>query len=75
MKNIPYANAVRSIMYLMVCTRLDLAHDISILSRFMENSGETHWLAIKWMFKHLKGYFDLGLTFKRSNEELILKGY
>lgn len=45
MSKILYVNDVGSIMYLMKSTRLDLAHGNSILSRFMANSGETHWLA------------------------------
>jgi hypothetical protein len=34
MKLIPYASAVRSIMYAQVCTRLDLAFIIGLLGRF-----------------------------------------
>lgn len=33
--NIPYVEVIGSIMYLMVCTRYDLAYSISILSRYM----------------------------------------
>lgn len=50
----------------MVCTRLNLAHEISILSRFMANPGETHWLAMKWMLRYLKSSSDLGLEFKKK---------
>lgn len=46
MNKTPYANGIGSIMYLKVCTRLDLVHGISILSRFMKNSGEIHWLVV-----------------------------
>lgn len=42
MNKIPYANIVGSIMYLMICTRPDLAHDINNLSEFMANPCETH---------------------------------
>jgi len=47
MSKVPYANVIGSIMYLMVCTRPDLAHSISILSRFMGNPSEEHWNALK----------------------------
>lgn len=53
-ERIPYANTVGSVMYLMVSTRLDLAHGISILSRFTSNPGELHWLAMKCILKYLK---------------------
>ncbi|XP_022891704.1 ankyrin repeat domain-containing protein 50-like [Olea europaea var. sylvestris] len=39
MEKVPYANAVGYIMYTMVCTRPDVAHAISTLSRFMANPG------------------------------------
>ena len=42
MSRIPYSNAIGSIMYLIVCTRLDLAHAVNTLSRFMTNLGPNH---------------------------------
>ena len=48
MATIPYSNGVGSIMYNMVCSRPDLAHTISVVSRFMENTGRIHWEALKW---------------------------
>lgn len=42
MSKIPYASAVGSLMYLMVCTRPDLAHGMSVVSRFMSNPGKQH---------------------------------
>ncbi|KAL0560149.1 hypothetical protein IC582_000543 [Cucumis melo] len=40
--NIPYCNAVGSIMYLMICTRPDLGYAMSMISRFMSNPGKKH---------------------------------
>lgn len=37
MKTVPYANAVGSLMYSMICTRPDLAYPVGIISRFMGN--------------------------------------
>ena len=34
---VPYASAVGSLMYAMVCTRPDIAHAVGVLSRFMSN--------------------------------------
>ena len=34
MSKIPYASAIGSIMYAMLCTRLDVAHALSMTSRF-----------------------------------------
>jgi len=39
---VPYASAVGSLMYAMVCTRLDLAYAVSEISQFMSNPGKEH---------------------------------
>ena len=43
MHNVPYASAVGSLMYAMVCTRPDIAQAVSTVSRFMSNPGRPHW--------------------------------
>ncbi|GKC10282.1 hypothetical protein Tco_1001892 [Tanacetum coccineum] len=47
MQNVPYASAVRSIMYVVRCTRPDVAFAQNITSRFQQNPGEAHWTAVK----------------------------
>lgn len=47
MEKVPYANAVGSIMYSMVCTRPDLAYASSLVSRYMSNPSRGHWEAVK----------------------------
>ena len=42
MSRIPYASAVRSIMYAMICTRPDVLYALSMTSRFQSNPGEAH---------------------------------
>ena len=37
MSKVPYASIVRSLMYAMVCTRLDIAHVVGVVSRYMNN--------------------------------------
>lgn len=42
MSQVPYASVVGSLMYAMVCTRPDLAHAVSVVSRFMGQPGNEH---------------------------------
>ena len=42
MDAVPYTSGVGSIMYGMVCTRPDLAHAVSVVSRFMVEPGQAH---------------------------------
>ncbi|KAE9590891.1 putative RNA-directed DNA polymerase [Lupinus albus] len=66
MSHVPYASAVGSLMYAMVCTRPYLAYTASMVSRYMHNPGKDHWSAVKWIFRYLKGTFGIGLVFDRS---------
>jgi len=43
MSRVPYSSAVGSLMYAMVCSRPDLSHALSVVSRFMANPGKEHW--------------------------------
>ncbi|KAI4305960.1 hypothetical protein L6164_029285 [Bauhinia variegata] len=47
MQHIPYRPAVGSLMYAMVCTRPDIAHEVGVVSRFLSNPGREHWNAVK----------------------------
>jgi hypothetical protein len=47
MKKVPYASAVGSLMYAMVCTRHDIAHSVGVASRFLSNPGKEHWVVVK----------------------------
>ena len=49
MTRVPYASAVGSLMYAMVCTRPDIAHAVGVVSRYMSNPGMEHWEAVKWI--------------------------
>ena len=40
---VPYVSAVGSIMSVMVYTRLDISHTVSMVNRFIKNPGEVHW--------------------------------
>ena len=47
MEKVPYASAVESLMYAMVCTRPDITHAVGVVSRFLSNPGKEHWAAVK----------------------------
>eukprot|EP00253_Pinus_taeda_P016872 PITA_16872 len=73
MSKVPYASAVGSLMYAMVYTRLDIAHAVGVVSRYMNNPGKEHWMAVKWILKYLKGTTNQALCFGGSN--ISLQGY
>jgi len=54
MAKVPYASAIGSFMYAMVCTRPDIGHAVRIVSKFMSNPGKAHWEAIKWILRYTR---------------------
>ncbi|GJW44243.1 hypothetical protein Tco_0073042 [Tanacetum coccineum] len=63
MSKVPYANAVGRLMYLMVCTRPDIAYALSVVSRYLANPSKNHWEAMKWILKYLRGIANVGLVY------------
>jgi hypothetical protein len=64
MSHVPYASVVGSLMYAMVCTRLDIAHAVGVLSRYMSKPGKENWIAVKRVFKYLCGTASYGLCYQ-----------
>jgi hypothetical protein len=73
MKKVPYASAVGSLMYAMVCTRPDIAHAVGVVSRFLSNPGKEHWAAVKWILRYLRGTSRVCLYF--GNGKQVLDGF
>ncbi|KAE8689989.1 cytochrome P450 71A9-like [Hibiscus syriacus] len=73
MVKVSYASTIRSMMYVMVCTRPDIAHVVGTVSRYMNNPGKVHWEAVKWILRYLRGTINKALCFKGG--DTILTGY
>lgn len=75
MSKVPYVSVVGCLMYAMVCTRLDLAQVVSVVSKYMDNLGRQHWDAVKCIFRYLKGTKDYGIAFARRKSDVSIVGY
>lgn len=65
-----YRQLVGSLNYL-TTTRPDIAYAVSILSQFMANPHEIHWIAAKRVLRYLKGTINFGIEFTNAcNVEL-----
>ena len=53
----PYASTIGSLMYAMVCTRLDIAHAVGVVSRYMSRPEKQHWEV--WTFNNLHDQNEL----------------
>jgi hypothetical protein len=74
MRVIPYASAIGSIMYVVLCTRPDVSYALSATSRYQSNYGEAHWIIVKNILKYLRRTKEAFLVFG-GEEELVVKGY
>ncbi|GKA91553.1 retrotransposon protein, putative, ty1-copia subclass, partial [Tanacetum coccineum] len=63
MQNVPYASVVGSIMYVVRCTRPDVAFAQNITSRFQQNPSDLHWTTVKNILKYLRNTKDMFLVY------------
>ena len=73
MRHVPYASAVESLMYAMLCTRPDICYAVGVVSRFQSNPGLNHWIAVKHILKYLRRTRDYMLVY--SGDDLKIQGY
>jgi hypothetical protein len=74
MSAIPYASAIGSIMYAMLCTHPDVSFALSVTSRYQSDFGEDHWTTVKGILKYLRRTKDMFLIFG-GEDELVVNGY
>ena len=68
-----YSKVIGSLMYVMTCTRPDIAFVAGKLSRFTSNPGSHHWMAIRRVLRYLLRTKDYGIGY--SGEPPILESY
>jgi hypothetical protein len=68
-----YQQLIGSLMYL-VNTRLDIFYEINVLSQFMSQPKQTHWITAKHVLRYLHGTIGYGLKYA-TNVDLRLEGY
>ena len=68
-----YSRILGSIMYVMNCTRPDIAYAISKLSRYTSNPGKHHWKAIIRVLGYLKYTQNYVLQYEKYPS--VIEGY
>ena len=70
MSKVPYASTIGSLIYAMVCTQLDIAHAVGVISRYMSHLRIEHWNGVKWILGYLRGTSNKCLHFGGSTTDL-----
>jgi len=68
----PYCEAIGSLLYLSNKTQPDLSFAVNLASRQVECPTENNIIAIKRIFRYLKGSLDKGIEFKTESSELCM---
>ncbi|KAH9714562.1 hypothetical protein KPL71_020696 [Citrus sinensis] len=73
MSRVPYASAMRSLIFAMISTRPDIAQAVGAVSRYMANPGGEHLIAVKRILRYIKGTSDVALCY--GGLEFTIRGY
>ncbi|KAH9667758.1 Integrase catalytic domain-containing protein [Citrus sinensis] len=73
MSRVPYASAVGSLMFAMICIRSDIAQAVGAVSRYMANPDGDHLIAVKRILRYIRGTSDVALCYGGS--EFTIRGY
>nr|CAN78333.1 hypothetical protein VITISV_015045 [Vitis vinifera] len=71
---VPYLSAIGALMYLVNCTRPDIAFSVNLLARYNSAPTRRHWNGIKHILRYLRGTTDMGLFYSRESKQQLL-GY
>ena len=61
--NVPYREAIGSLMYLMIGSRPDIAYAVGKLARFCDSPKTKHWVAVKRVLRYIRGTSKIGLCY------------
>jgi hypothetical protein len=69
---VPYLSAIGALMYLVNCTRPDIAFAVNLLARHSAAPTKHQWTKVKCFLRYLNGTRDLGLFYKRGlNSDIV----
>ncbi|KAG8502689.1 hypothetical protein CXB51_000482 [Gossypium anomalum] len=68
-----YASLIDFLMYIMTCTRPDIAYVVGKLSRYTSNPSSLHWQALNRVLRYLKKTINYGLCY--NGYPSVLEGY
>ena len=66
-----YQSLIGGLLYLVVCTRPDIAFAVIALTRRMQKPSEGDWIAAKRVMRYLKGTAEKGITYRAEGGELV----
>lgn len=56
MENVPYAQAVGSLMYTLISIKLDISHAVGVVNRYQSNPRKIYWQSVQIIMRFCKWY-------------------
>jgi len=73
--NMPYREAVGSLIFLAIVSRPDIAFAVNAVSKYLSKHNATHWRAVKRIFAYLQGTINYGIGYASGGSEAKLIGF
>ncbi|CAK9833101.1 Retrovirus-related Pol polyprotein from transposon TNT 1-94 [Anthophora retusa] len=73
--NVPYSEAVGSLLFAARVCRPDIEYAVNYASQFLDSYGQEHWQAVKRIIRYLIGTRDLGIIFGNSGNSFEVKNF
>lgn len=70
--NIPYAEAIGSLLYCAMATRPDIAYALSVLSKYTSQPRAQHWQGVKRALRYLRQTSDFGIVFQQTEKPKLV---
>ena len=74
-REVPYREAVGSLIFAAIVTRPDIAYAVGVESRFLDKHEDSHWNAVKRIIRYLKNTIDYGIFYSKAQGSEIIEGY
>ena len=65
---VPYLSANGALMYLVNCTRPNIAFSVNLLARYNSTPTRRHWNGIKHILRYLRGTTNMSLFYSRKSK-------
>ena len=73
--NVPYREAVGSLVFLAAVSRPDIAYSVNSVSKYLSDHNAAHWRAVKQIFAYLKGTSNYGIEYANGGSKAELIGF
>lgn len=73
--NMPYREAVGSLVFLAAVSRPDISYVVNSVSKYLNNHSHKHWRAVKRIFAYLSGTIDYCIEYKDGGSKPELIGF